>query len=171
MNSYPRLLVVDDDENDLRMVAGVLSHSDDPSYVSFAHDGVEALDFIYRRGTHAQRPPGVPGLVLLDLHMPLVNGWEVLRQVKADEQLASIPIIIFSSSARECDVEQSYALGANAYVVKPIDFLLFQQTIRAIETFWLNCNQPAPQSMAPVVAIQPRRLRQPRRPPLQSESA
>jgi len=163
MNTYPGILVVDDDENDLRMVAGVLARSGDPSAVGFVHDGAEALDYLHCRGSFAERPPGLPGLILLDLHMPRVNGWELLRQLKDDARLGTVPVVIFSSSAREADVEQSYELGANAYVVKPINFDLFQQTVRAIEAFWLNCNLAAPVPRAKAATpLPPRRLPRPR---------
>jgi two-component system response regulator len=148
MNAGPGLLLVDDDENDLRMIAAVLGGTNAIAAVNFVHDGAEALDYLHGRGAFAAEPPPLPGLILLDLHMPRVNGWEVLRQVKGDERLRSIPIVIFSSSARDSDVAQSYALGANAYVVKPIDFTEFGRVVRAIQGFWLQCNQfpllPAP---------------------------
>jgi CheY-like chemotaxis protein len=144
MNTRPCILVVDDDENDLRMIAGALPKGGDRPEVCFAHDGEEALDFVYERGAFKSRTSGMPGLVMLDLHMPRVNGWEVLRQMKSDPQLRWVPIVIFSSSARDSDVCDSYELGANAYVVKPIDFELFRQTVKSIDSFWINCNYRAP---------------------------
>lgn len=144
MNPRPCILVVDDDENDLRMIAGALPSGGDRPEVCVARDGEEALDFVYQRGRFENRTQGTPGLVMLDLHMPRVNGWEVLKQMKSDPQFRWVPVVIFSSSARDSDVCDSYELGANAYVVKPIDFELFRQTVRAIDAFWIKCNYRAP---------------------------
>lgn len=168
MNPRPCILVVDDDENDLRMIAGALPSGGDRPEVFFARDGEEALDFMYQRGAYQSRPGGTPGLMMLDLHMPRVNGWEVLRQMKSDPQLRWVPVVIFSSSARDSDVCDSYELGANAYVVKPIDFELFRQTVRAIDTFWINCNY-----RAPTIRNRARPLSAARRPPagLKTETA
>jgi CheY-like chemotaxis protein len=141
MNTNPGILVADDDENDLRMIEMALNRGEQSTAVSYVHDGGEALDYLYGRGRFAHQGVESPGLILLDLHMPRVDGWEVLKQVKADERLKWIPVVVFSSSAREVDVRHCYDLGANAYVVKPIDFEQFQQTIEAIEAFWVVCNQ------------------------------
>lgn len=161
MNEPASLLVVDDDENDLRMMQGVLAQGENPPSVAFMHDGAEALDYLLARGAFADRVPGSPRLMILDLHMPRVNGWEVLRQVKSDPRLRTIPIVIFSSSARESDVAQSYELGANAYVVKPIDFEEFRRTIDVLQAFWLARNQvsvpPRPRSPAFTTLPPPRR--------------
>ena len=140
MNLSPDILVADDDENDLRMIDMALKRGERAPAVRYVHDGGEALDYLYGRGRFEQRRSETPGLILLDLHMPRVDGWEVLRQVKSDDQLKWIPIVVFSSSARDVDVRHCYELGANAYVVKPIDYALFQQTIGAIEAFWIVCN-------------------------------
>jgi len=134
------ILVADDDDNDLRMIEMALSGDGRPPGVRFVHDGGEALDYLYARGRYSQGQGESPALILLDLHMPRVDGWEVLRQVKSDDRLKSIPIVIFSSSARETDVRHCYDLGANAYVVKPIDFPRFQEVVSAIKTFWTECN-------------------------------
>jgi two-component system response regulator len=141
MNKEPAgILVADDDENDLRMIEMTLSRGAHRPPVRYVHDGGEALDYLFARGRFQQRRVDSPLFILLDLHMPRVDGWEVLRQVKADERLRCIPVVIFSSSARDVDVRHCYDLGANAYVVKPIDFALFQRTIESIENFWSGCN-------------------------------
>ncbi len=142
MKRFPCLLVADDDENDLRLIARALPANAPEHPVCFVHDGSEALDYLYGRGQFAQREPEAPGCVLLDLHMPRVNGWDVLRQVKGDARLKPIPIVIFSSSDRERDIHRSYELGATAYVVKPIDSAAFRQTVAKIQAFWITCNQP-----------------------------
>ncbi|HWA25825.1 MAG TPA: response regulator [Lacunisphaera sp.] len=148
----PIILVADDDDNDLRMIEMALNESGRSPAVRFVHDGGEALDYLYGRGRYSQGRGESPALVLLDLHMPRVDGWEVLRQVKADERLKSIPVVIFSSSARESDVRHCYDLGANAYVVKPIEFPRFQEVVGAIKTFWADCNhslRPASRNLHP----------------------
>jgi two-component system response regulator len=141
MNHEPAgILVADDDDNDLRMIEMALTQGDRRPAVHYVHDGGEALDFLFARGRFQDRREEGPLFILLDLNMPRVDGWEVLRQVKSDERLKHIPVVIFSSSAREVDVRHCYDLGANAYVVKPIDFALFQRTIGAIEAFWSGHN-------------------------------
>lgn len=147
MNDKPGILVVDDDENDLRLIDLALKLGAHPPAVRYLHDGGEALDYLYARGSYKEEPTESPAFILLDLHMPRVDGWEVLRQVKSDDRLRGIPIVIFSSSARETDVRHCYALGANAYVVKPIDYDDFQRVISGITTFWSECNH----SLRPLV--------------------
>lgn len=153
MRRFPRMLVADDDENDLRMIARALP-MDEPVYpVTFVHDGGEALDFIHGRGAFAQKGPERPGVLLLDLHMPRCNGWDVLREVRADNQFRNLPIVIFSSSDREHDMRSCYDLGATAYVMKPVDPAAFRQTVAHIHAFWIGCNRlvgSAPPPPAPV---------------------
>jgi two-component system response regulator len=136
------MLVADDDENDLRMIARALP--DDPAYpVTFVHDGGEALDFLHGRGPFALPVPERPGVLLLDLHMPRCNGWDVLREIQGDDRLRGIPVVIFSSSDREHDMRACYDLGATAYVMKPADPATFRQTVARIHAFWIGCNRPA----------------------------
>jgi CheY-like chemotaxis protein len=151
MNRSSGILVADDDENDLRMISLALGRGAHGATARYVHDGGEALDYLYERGRYQDRGSESPRAILLDLHMPRVDGWEVLRQVKSDERLKSIPIVVFSSSSRESDIRNCYDLGANAYVVKPIDPIIFQETIAAIETFWVACNhhpRPGPRAIA-----------------------
>jgi two-component system response regulator len=156
MRRFPRMLVADDDENDLRMIARALP-MDEPVYpVTFVHDGGEALDFLYGRGAFAQAVPERPGVLLLDLHMPRCNGWDVLREARRDERLRQLPIVIFSSSDREHDMRSCYDLGATAYVMKPVDTTAFRQTVAKIHAFWIGCNRlagsaplPSPPTHAP----------------------
>ncbi len=166
MTEPAAMLVVDDDENDLRMIAAALPGGGPAPVLCVAHDGVEALDYLYARGRFHGRRADPPGVVLLDLHMPRVNGWEVLRQVKSDATLRLIPVVVFSSSARESDIHHSYELGANAYVVKPIDYAHFRRTIAAIAEFWLSCNHDTkkPGGKTTAAAV-PRQRPQPSRAP------
>jgi DNA-binding response OmpR family regulator len=114
--------------------------------VIVASDGEEALDCLYRRGEFQTRDAGNPMLVLLDLKMPKLNGLEVLSQIRADAQFKCMPVVVFSSSRQETDVTNSYELGANAYVVKPVNFRDFTTAIKAIKMFWLGINEPPPAS-------------------------
>jgi len=138
------ILVADDDENDLAMTLAALTSQGDVQRVCAVHEGAEALDFLYSHGSFQSRAPGNPELVLLDLHMPRVDGWGVLRQIKSDATLKTIPVIIFTSSARERDVQFSYELGANAYVVKPIDYREYKAVLTDLHSFWLERNAPPP---------------------------
>ena len=155
MRRFPRMLVADDDENDLRMIARALPVDDPACPVTFVRDGGEALDFLWGRGPFAHPVPERPGVILCDLHMPRCNGWDLLRQVKGDERLRAIPIVIFSSSDRELDMRSCYDLGATAYVMKPHDAAAFRQTVARIHAFWIGCNRlagsapppPAPYSL------------------------
>jgi CheY-like chemotaxis protein len=105
-------------------------------------DGAEALDYLYRRGQYAMRPAGHPAVVLLDLKMPKVDGLEVLRVIKADPQLKSIPVVMLTSSREEPDLLESYQHGVNAYVVKPVDFQEFVQAVATLGMFWAMINEP-----------------------------
>jgi CheY-like chemotaxis protein len=105
-------------------------------------DGAEALDYLYRRGSYATRAEGNPAVVLLDLKMPKVDGLEVLRQAKRDPQLKVVPIVMLTSSREEQDLVKSYELGANAYVVKPIDFHQVIEAIKQLGLFWAVINEP-----------------------------
>jgi CheY-like chemotaxis protein len=109
-------------------------------------DGADALDYLHRRGPYADREQGNPAVVLLDLKMPRVDGLEVLRHVKADPDLRTIPVVIMTSSREERDLVESYRLGVNAYVVKPVDFVQFAAAVKEIGMFWAVINEPPPGS-------------------------
>ena len=104
-------------------------------------DGAQALDYLYRRNGYADRTGGRPAIVLLDLKMPKVDGIEVLRQVKADPVLKTIPVVVLTSSREEQDLVRTYDLGVNAYVVKPVDFHEFIEAVKAIGGFWAVVNE------------------------------
>ena len=112
--------------------------------IVLAADGSIALDCLHRRGAFESRDGGYPAIVLLDLKMLKVNGLEVLRQIKADDRLKTIPIVVFTSSREEQDVIRSYQLGANAYVVKPVEFRQFAATLQGLCSFWMTVNEPPP---------------------------
>jgi two-component system, response regulator len=110
-------------------------------------DGAEALDYLYRRGEFANRPAGDPAVVLLDLKMPKVDGIEVLRQIKADSALKMIPVVVMTSSREEQDLLNSYQLGVNAYVVKPVKFQSFVEAVQQVGAFWAVINEAPPGSL------------------------
>jgi CheY-like chemotaxis protein len=145
MNQIKYVLVVDDNDNDLAMTQMALIKQNVVLQTAVAHDGAEALDYLYRRGQFMGRESSQPHVVLLDLKMPLVDGLEVLRQMKSDPELKTIPVVMLTSSSEEKDVIKSYQLGANAYVVKPVDFQKFLKVINEVSVFWTTINEPPPQ--------------------------
>lgn len=149
------ILLVEDDPVVAELVLHTLATHNPPPHVVHVRDGVEALDFLYSRQQFERRELGSPSMVLLDLKMPKVDGLEVLRQVKGDEQLKSIPVIMLTSSQDERDVRESYRLGANAYVVKPVEFRRFAYVLQHLETFWLDINHPPHEPRTPIGAPPP----------------
>ena len=107
-------------------------------------DGAEALDYLFRRNQYADRAPGNPAVLLLDLKMPKLDGLDVLRALKADEQLKTVPVVMLTSSREEQDLVRSYELGVNAYVVKPVEFREFVKAIADLGIFWAVLNEPPP---------------------------
>ncbi len=142
MDTCKRILLVEDDPNDIELTLGVLNAHNLANDVVITRDGVEALDYLYRRGEFAQRPEGNPVVTLLDLNLPKLGGLQVLRQLKADEQLRSVPIVILTSSREDRDLDECYKLGVNAYVVKPVHFADFVEAVTRIGAFWVLANEP-----------------------------
>ena len=147
MNNLKRILLVEDDANDVELTLTALQEHNLANEVVVAQDGEEALDYLYRRGNYKMRTNGNPAVVLLDMKMPKVDGLEVLRQMKSDDQLKMIPVVVVTSSGNERDVVGSYKLGANAYVVKPVDFQQFIDAVKVLGLFWGIINEPPPGSM------------------------
>ncbi|OGA27973.1 MAG: two-component system response regulator [Betaproteobacteria bacterium RIFCSPLOWO2_02_FULL_65_24] len=137
-----QILLVDDNEYDVDLTLRALKRRHFANEVQVARDGVEALDYLYRRGPFAERAPGNPLLVLLDLKMPKVDGIEVLKVIKGDQTLKSIPVVVLTSSQDQQDVVESYGLGVNAYVVKPVEFEKVMDAVQQLGLFWLLHNQP-----------------------------
>lgn len=138
------ILLAEDDPVVAELILHTLAtHTPAPTVVH-VRDGVDALDYLYVRGRHARRENRNPTVMLLDVKMPRLDGLEVLRQVKSDKRLATIPVVMLTSSQDERDVRQSYELGANAYVVKPVEFRKFAFVLQQLETFWLGINHPPP---------------------------
>jgi CheY-like chemotaxis protein len=138
------ILLAEDNANDVELTLAALGHNRVINDVVVVRDGAEALDYLYRRGSFARRPAGNPALVLLDLKMPKVDGLDVLRQVKADPQLRTIPIVVLTSSREEQDLVSTYHLGVNAYVVKPVEFTEFIEAVKLLGGFWAVLNEPPP---------------------------
>lgn len=136
-----KILLAEDDPKDVELTLTALEEHNLANKVVVARDGAEALDYLYRRGQFADRPDGQPVVVLLDLKMPRVDGLEVLRQVKGDPELRTIPIVILTSSRQEQDIVESYDLGVNAYVVKPVAFDTFVDVVRQLGLFWVLTNE------------------------------
>jgi CheY-like chemotaxis protein len=139
-----RILLVDDNPRDTEMAMEALAQSNLANEVVALRDGVEALDYLYRRGPFANRTNGMPAVVLLDLKMPKVDGIEVLRQIKSDPQLQMIPVVIMTSSREEQDLIKSYQLGVNSYIVKPVKFTEFVEAVKMVGAFWAVVNEPPP---------------------------
>lgn len=146
MNHLKRILFVDDSPQDTELALQALAEHNLMNEVVALRDGAEALDYLYRRGRFNDRDGEDPVVILLDLKMPKVDGLEVLRQLKADERLKVIPIVVMTSSREETDMAKSYQLGVNAYVVKPVKFEEFVGAVRHIGTFWALLNSPPPTS-------------------------
>ena len=130
------ILLVEDNPDDVVLTKEALAEGKVWCSLSVAEDGVEALDFLHRRGKHADAPE--PDLILLDLNLPRKDGREVLAEVKADEDLKHIPVVVLTTSRAEQDVMRSYKLHANCYVTKPVDLDEFITIVHSIEDFWLT---------------------------------
>ncbi len=148
MIELARILLAEDDPLSVELTLEVLDEYNLANDVTVVEDGEQALDYLYRRGKYANRLNGNPAVILLDLKMPKVDGLEVLRQVKSDPDLRVIPVIILTSSNMESDLVESYQLGANAYVVKPVAFPDFVEAIKILGVFWALINEPPPGSVA-----------------------
>jgi CheY-like chemotaxis protein len=141
MNPLKRILLVEDSVRDAELILGALEPHQLASEVAHVRDGAEALDYLHRRGAYASRSDTQPILMLLDLKLPKVDGLEVLRQIKGDAALKMIPVVMMTSSRQEQDLVRSYALGVNAYVVKPMKFQDFVEAVKQVSGFWAVINE------------------------------
>jgi two-component system response regulator len=147
MNDKPvEILLVEDNPNDVELTLLALQDNKLTNPIHIARDGAEALDFLFGTGSFTDRNPGSgPKVVLLDLKLPKVDGLEVLRQIKSDPRTRSIPVVVLTSSREERDIVESYRLGVNSYITKPVDFEQFTQAVRTLGLYWLLLNQsPVP---------------------------
>ena len=147
MSKLGRILLVEDDPRDVELTLTALQDYNLANEVVVAHDGDEALDYLYARGKYNARAEGHPAVILLDLKLPKINGLEVLQQVRSDDQLKRVPVVVLTSSHEEKDVVRSYQLGVNAYVVKPVDFHAFVNAVKELGVFWAVINEPPPGSI------------------------
>lgn len=147
MDDVRRILMVEDDPGDVALSLMALGQYNLANEVVVVGDGEEALDYLHQRGAFMGRPSGNPAVLLLDLKLPKVDGLEVLQQVKTDDRLTTIPVVVLTSSREESDMVASYRLGVNAYVVKPVAFHEFVNAVKEVGIFWVLINEPPPGSI------------------------
>jgi two-component system response regulator len=141
MIDHADILLVEDNPNDIKLTLHAFQTANLANPVTIARDGVEALDFVFCTGPYAgRRIEDAPKVILLDLKLPRIDGHEVLKRIKADPRTATIPVVILTTSREERDVLQSYELGGNSYIIKPVDFEQFTQAVREIGKYWLVLN-------------------------------
>lgn len=144
-------MLAEDSQKDVELTLAALEEHNLMNKVDVVPDGAEALDYLYCRGKYRDRAPEPPVVVLLDLKMPKVDGLEVLRTIKQDPQLRALPVVMLTSSREERDLVESYKVGVNAYVVKPVEFQRFVHAIKDLGAFWAVINEPPPAAV-PVTA-------------------
>ena len=147
MSALARILLVEDDPRDVELTLTALGEYNLANEVVVARDGEKALDYLYSRGEFSNRSNDNPAVMLLDLKLPKVDGLQILQQIKSDERLKLIPVVVLTSSQEEKDMMRSYKLGVNAYVVKPVDFQEFVTAIKELGVFWAVINEPPPGSV------------------------
>jgi CheY-like chemotaxis protein len=147
MEKFGRILMVEDDPKDVELTLTALDEYHLANEVVVTRDGQQAMDYLYSRGEFSTRPEGNPAVMLLDLKLPRVDGLEVLQKIRSDPQLKMVPVVVLTSSQEEKDMIRSYALGVNAYVVKPVDFHEFVNAVKELGVFWAVINEPPPGSV------------------------
>lgn len=141
-NDIVQILLIEDNPNDLELALHALQKNNLANHIEVARDGAEALDFIFATGAYASRKvENGPKVILLDLKLPKVDGLEVLRKVKSDPRTRMIPVVVLTSSNEERDIVESYALGVNSYITKPVNFEQFTEVVRQLGFYWLLLNQ------------------------------
>lgn len=146
MTGAKPILLAEDNPRDAELALAAMEEHHIADKVVVCHDGAEVLDYLYCRGQFETRHKGNPAVVFLDLKMPKINGLEVLRTIKNDANLKPIPVVMLTSSREERDLTESYALGANAYVVKPVEFHQFLSAVKELGVFWGVINEPPPEA-------------------------
>ncbi len=141
MTEFRTILLAEDSHADAEMAIDALREANLLNPIVHVEDGVEALDYLLRRGAHANRPEGLPAVLLLDIKMPRMDGLEVLQAIRDEESLKQLPVVILSSSREESDLARSWDMGVNAYVVKPVDIDQFFQAVKTLGTFWAVINE------------------------------
>ena len=146
MDKFHKILMVEDSQNDIELILDALSDYNFVNNIVVVRDGEEAMDYLYRRGNFKERQAGNPIFILLDIKMPRMTGLELLRIIKNDENMKSIPVIMLTSSKEDTDLRECYRLGVNAYVVKPVHFSDFAEAVKKIGKFWAVVNEPPPEN-------------------------
>lgn len=147
MIELKRILLVEDNPDDVKLTMDALAEHNLANEVVVVKDGVEALDYLYRRGQFESTPEGNPVVILLDLNIAGTDSFEVLRKIKSDSNLKLIPVVVLASSREEQDITESYKLGVNSYVVKPVNFRDFASAVKELGIFWAVINEPPPGSV------------------------
>jgi CheY-like chemotaxis protein len=140
--SHVEILLVEDNPNDVELTLDAFKENNLTNRIQVARDGAEALDFLFYRGAYANRTNGNPKVILLDLKLPKISGTEVLQAIRSDPKTKAIPVVVLTSSREERDIIETYNLGVNSYIVKPVDFDQFTAAARQIGFYWLLLNQP-----------------------------
>jgi two-component system, response regulator len=136
------ILLVEDNPSDVQLTLHALERNHLANRIHVVRDGAEALDYLFSTGPYAERSQRNPRVVLLDLKLPLIDGLEVLRRMKEDPRTRTIPVVVLTSSREERDIVDSYQLGVNSYIVKPVDFEQFTESVRQLGFYWALLNQP-----------------------------
>lgn len=147
MTAIKHILLAEDDPRDIELMVNELNKHHFVNQIDVVRNGEEALDYLHRRGKFAGLPERRPVVILLDIKMPKIDGIEVLRHMKSDARLKTIPVVILTSSKENTDLQTCYQLGVNAYIVKPLDFAQFAAAVREIGVFWALMNEPLPQAV------------------------
>ena len=140
MNTINRILYAEDSENDIELTLSAFEEAKIANPIDVVRDGQEVLDYLFYQGGYSNRSKQVPAFILLDLKMPKLDGIEVLKEIRKTEEYKTIPVIILTSSKMESDMVQSYELGANGFVIKPIDFMEFTESIKSLGYYWAIVN-------------------------------
>jgi CheY-like chemotaxis protein len=144
MKELRTILLVEDNPKDIELTLEALAEHRLANHVAVVHDGVEALAYLRCEGQYAGRPPELPAVVLLDIKLPRMDGLEVLREVRTDPELKTLPVVMLTSSREAPDLKTSYDLGVNAYVVKPVNFKEFMDAVKELGVFWALINELPP---------------------------
>lgn len=145
MGHLKKILLAEDDQKDIELTLAALEEINIANNIDVVHDGEEALNYLFKRAEYKNRTNGNPVVILLDLKMPKVDGLEVLKQIKENDDFRNIPVVMLTSSKMESDLITSYDLGVNAYVVKPLVFEEFIKAVRDLGSFWAILNEPPPE--------------------------
>lgn len=140
------ILLVEDNPDDVELALYAFRRSQVTNRIQVVRDGEEALEYLFRTGAYADRVNSVPRLVLLDLKLPKITGLEVLKRVRADPELRTLPVVVMTSSREDRDLTESYQLGVNSYILKPVDFAQFADVVEQLGMYWVILNQPPPQA-------------------------